>query len=196
MTGFGKSKVALSGKNYTVEIKSLNSKSLDLNFKAAAELRDKEIEIRKLISDTVVRGKVDLFLQEEKSSANITTLNFTLIENYYEQIKQFTIEKNIPIGDVLSTILRFQDISKPELNELNEQDYLQLKSGIETALANLIKFRKDEGAQLEIDLLERVNVIQQLKTEIAELKLANQNNNNMKEKFHDLMTLITQLNPV
>ncbi|HUM50874.1 MAG TPA: YicC family protein, partial [Chitinophagales bacterium] len=58
MTGFGKSKVALSGKNYTIEIKSLNSKSLDLNFKAAAELRDKEIEIRKLISDTVVRGKV------------------------------------------------------------------------------------------------------------------------------------------
>ena len=167
MTGFGKSKVALSGKNYTVEIKSLNSKSLDLNFKAAAELRDKEIEIRKLISDTVVRGKVDLFLQEEKSSANATTLNFTLIENYYDQIKQFTIEKNIPIGDVLSTILRFQDISKPELNELNEQDYLQLKSGIETALSNLIKFRKDEGAQLEIDLLERVNVIQQLKTEIA-----------------------------
>ncbi len=167
MTGFGKSKVALSGKNYTVEIKSLNSKSLDLNFKAAAELRDKEIEIRKLISDTVVRGKVDLFLQEEKSSTNTITLNFTLIENYYEQIKQFTTEKNIQIGDVLSTILRFQDISKPELNELNEQDYLQLKSGIETALANLIKFRKDEGAQLEIDLLERITVIQKLKLEIA-----------------------------
>lgn len=167
MTGFGKSKVALSGKNYTIEIKSLNSKSLDLNFKAAAELRDKEIEIRKLISDTVVRGKVDLFLQEEKSSTNSTTLNFTLIENYYDQIKQFTTEKNIPIGDVLSTILRFQDISKPELNELNEQDYVQLKNGIETALSNLIKFRKDEGAQLEIDLIERVNVIQQLKTEIA-----------------------------
>ena len=193
MTGFGKSKVALSGKNYTVEIKSLNSKSLDLNFKAAAELRDKEIEIRKLISDTVVRGKVDLFLQEEKSSANATTLNFTLIENYYEQIKQFTIEKNIPIGDVLSTILRFQDISKPELNELNEQDYLQLKSGIETALANLIKFRKDEGAQLEIDLLERVNVIQQLKTEIAPYET--RRIEKLREKFDtDLAKFIQQEN--
>lgn len=167
MTGFGKSKVSLSGKNYTIEIKSLNSKSLDLNFKAAAELRDKEIEIRKLISDTIIRGKADLFLQEEKSSINATALNFTLIENYYQQIKQFTDEKDIPIGnDVLSTILRFQDIAKPEMNELTEDDYLQLKNGIETALTNLMKFRKDEGAQLEKDILEKIANIQQLKTAI------------------------------
>lgn len=193
MTGFGKSKVSLSGKNYIIEIKSLNSKSLDLNFKAAAELRDKEIEIRKLISETIVRGKVDLFLQEEKSSANATALNFSLIENYYQQIKQFTVDKNIPIGDVLPTILRFQDISKPELNELVEEDYVQLKNGIEAALSNLVKFRKDEGAQLEKDILERIGNIQQLKKEIEPFE--SRRIEKLREKFDtDLAKFIQQEN--
>lgn len=189
MTGFGKSKVALSGKNYTIEIKSLNSKSLDLNFKAAAELRDKELEIRKLISDTIIRGKVDLFLQEEKSSANATALNFSLIENYYEQIKKFTEEKNIPIGDVLPTILRFQDISKPELNELNDADFIHLKNAISEALASLTDFRKNEGKELEKDIIQRIQQIQDLKNELPDFE--SQRIDKLRAKFqHDLETLV------
>ena len=189
MTGFGKSKVALSGKNYTIEIKSLNSKSLDLNFKAAAELRDKELEIRKLISDTIIRGKVDLFLQEEKSSANVTALNFSLIENYYTQIKKFTEEKNIPIGDVLPTILRFQDISKPELNELNDADFIHLKNAISEALAGLTDFRKNEGKELEKDIIQRIQQIQDLKNELPDFE--SQRIDKLRAKFqHDLETLV------
>ncbi|MCC6582334.1 MAG: DUF1732 domain-containing protein, partial [Chitinophagales bacterium] len=166
MTGYGKSSIKLGDKSYIIEIKSLNSKSLDLNFKAVAELRGKEIDIRKLISSQLIRGKVDLFFQEEKSNGMAGGLNFNLIENYYQQLKKFSEEKNIPLGDVVPAILRFQDISKAELAELNDDDIVALYKGVEEALKNIIQFRKDEGAQLEKDLIDRIQAIQQLKSEL------------------------------
>jgi len=166
MTGYGKSSIKLGDKSYIIEIKSLNSKSLDLNFKAVAELRGKEIDIRKLISSQLIRGKVDLFFQEEKSNGMTGGLNFNLIENYYQQLKKFSEEKNIPLGDVVPAILRFQDISKAELAELNDDDIVALYKGVEEALKNIIQFRKDEGTQLEKDLIERIKAIQQLKSEL------------------------------
>ena len=166
MTGYGKSSIKLGDKSYIIEIKSLNSKSLDLNFKAVAELRGKEIDIRKLISSQLIRGKVDLFFQEEKSNGMTGGLNFNLIENYYQQLKKFSEEKNIPLGDVVPAILRFQDISKAELAELNDDDIVALYKGVEEALKNIIQFRRDEGAQLEKDLIERILAIQQLKSEL------------------------------
>lgn len=166
MTGYGKSSIKLGDKSYIIEIKSLNSKSLDLNFKAVAELRGKEIDIRKLISSQLIRGKVDLFFQEEKANGMTGGLNFNLIENYYQQLKKFSEEKNIPLGDVVPAILRFQDISKAELAELNDDDIVALYKGVEEALKNIIQFRKDEGTQLEKDLIERIKAIQQLKSEL------------------------------
>jgi uncharacterized protein (TIGR00255 family) len=166
MTGYGKSSIKLGDKSYIIEIKSLNSKSLDLNFKAVAELRGKEIDIRKLISSQLIRGKVDLFFQEEKSNGMTAGLNFNLIENYYQQLMKFSEEKNIPLGDVVPAILRFQDISKAELAELNDDDIVALYKGVEEALKNIIQFRKDEGTQLEKDLIERIQAIQQLKSEL------------------------------
>jgi uncharacterized protein (TIGR00255 family) len=166
MTGYGKSSIKLGDKSYIIEIKSLNSKSLDLNFKAVAELRGKEIEIRKLIGSQLIRGKVDLFFQEEKANGITGGLNFNLIENYYLQLKKFSDEKNIPLGDVVPAILRFQDISKAELAELNDDDILALNEGVKEALSNIIQFRKDEGTQLEKDLVDRIRAIEQLKTEL------------------------------
>lgn len=166
MTGYGKSSIKLGDKSYIIEIKSLNSKSLDLNFKAVAELRGKEIDIRKLISAQLIRGKVDLFFQEEKANGMTGGLNFNLIENYYQQLKNFSVEKNIPLGDVVPAILRFQDISKAELAELNDDDIIALYKGVEEALKNIIQFRKDEGTQLEKDLIDRIQAIQQLKSEL------------------------------
>ncbi len=166
MTGYGKSSIKLGDKSYIIEIKSLNSKSLDLNFKAVAELRGKEIEIRKLIGSQLIRGKVDLFFQEEKANGITGGLNFNLIENYYLQLKKFSDEKNIPLGDVVPAILRFQDISKAELAELNDDDILALNEGVKEALSNIIQFRKDEGTQLEKDLVDRIRSIEQLKAEL------------------------------
>lgn len=167
MTGYGKANLKLGDKTYTIEIKSLNSKSLDLNFKAVAELRSVELEIRKLIAEKLVRGKVDLFFQEEKSQGVATSLNLNLIEHYYLQLHQFSQEKNIPLGEVIPAILRFQDVNKSDLAELNEEDVDALRVAVQEALKNVIQFRKDEGTQLEKDIVERINIIQQLQMELT-----------------------------
>ena len=81
-------------------------------------------------------------------------------------MKKFSDEKNIPLGDVVPAILRFQDISKAELAELNDDDMLALNEGVKEALSNIIQFRKDEGTQLDKDLVDRIRAIEQLKTEL------------------------------
>lgn len=182
MTGYGKSAIRLGDKSYIIEIKSLNSKSLDLNFKAVAELRGKEVELRKLIAAQLIRGKVDVFFQEEKANGISGGLNFNLIESYYQQLTKFSKEKNIPMGDVLPAILRFQDISKGELAELNEDDFTSLLHGIEQALDKVMRYRNDEGAQLEEDLKERMRMIQYLKETL--LPFEEERMTKVKEKLH------------
>lgn len=166
MTGYGKANLKFGDKTYTIEIKSLNSKSLDLNFKAIGDLRSVELEIRKIIAEKLIRGKVDLYFSEEKSQGNSTSLNFNLIEQYYNQLQLFSQEKNIPLGDILPAILRFQDINKSELTELNEDDTKVLYIALKEALENIIQFRKDEGKQLENDIVSRIKSIQTLQIEL------------------------------
>ena len=185
MTGYGKANLKFGDKTYTIEIKSLNSKSLDLNFKAVAELRSVELEIRKLIAEKLVRGKVDLFFQEEKSQGASASLNFNLIEHYYKQLKEFSEQKNIPLGDVIPAILRFQDINRTELAELNDEDIKTLRIAVQEALKNIIQFRKDEGTQLEKDIVERINTIQKLQSEL--LPFEKNRVEKLKEKInHDI----------
>lgn len=168
MTGYGKSNVRLGDKSYSVEIKSLNSKQLDLNFKIVADLREKELEVRKVIAEKLIRGKVELYFQEDKSGGAMAGLNFNLLEQYYKQLQQFSAEKDIPLGDnIISAILRFQDINKSDAPTLNEQDADALLNAVKNALNGLIQFRTDEGSQLEKDLIERINVIQQYKNELS-----------------------------
>jgi len=185
MTGYGKANLKFGDKTYTIEIKSLNSKSLDLNFKAVAELRSVELEIRKLIAEKLIRGKVDLFFQEEKSQGASASLNFNLIEHYYKQLKEFSEQKNIPLGDVIPAILRFQDINRTELAELNDEDIKALRIAVQEALKNIIQFRKDEGTQLEKDIVERINTIQKLQSEL--LPFEKNRVEKLKEKInHDI----------
>lgn len=168
MTGYGKSNVRLGDKSYSVEIKSLNSKQLDLNFKIVADLREKELEVRKVIAEKLIRGKVELYFQEDKSGGAMAGLNFNLLEQYYKQLQQFSAEKDIPLGDnIISAILRFQDINKSDAPTLNEQDADALLNAVKNALNGLIQFRTDEGSQLEKDLIVRINVIQQYKNELS-----------------------------
>lgn len=188
MTGYGKSTFTLGGRNYVVEIKTLNSKSCDLNFKAVADLRGKEIEIRKQIASQLIRGKIDVFFQEDKNSGVTSGLNLTLLENYYKQLQQFSQEKNIPLGDIVPAILRFQDIAKAEFSELSDADFLALQDAINKASIKVIQFRKDEGMQLETDILNRIVLIQQYKN--ALIPHEQQRIERIKEKLHqDLIVL-------
>ncbi|MEN9447076.1 MAG: hypothetical protein RJA25_366 [Bacteroidota bacterium] len=186
MTGYGKSSIKLGEKSYIIEIKSLNSKSLDLNFRTVAELRGKEIELRKLIAEKLIRGKVDIYFHEDKSTSGNGGLNFNSIENYYTQLSEFSKRKNIPIGDILPAILRFQDINKTELSELNDDDFAALFQAITKALDNVNHFRQTEGARLKEDLLERIFLIQQHKEQLIPFEV--ERVSRIKDKLNQLIS--------
>ena len=166
MTGFGKAKCVIAGRQYSVEIKTLNSKSLDLNFKIPPELREKEIDIRKQFSEALIRGKVELYFLEEKNSSQSSLLNLNWIEQAYRELKQFSEQKNIALGDVLPSLLRMNEATKAELSGLTDQDLQEVDKTLQEALGALQDFRKQEGSALEKDLLEKIQMIQNLKKQL------------------------------
>jgi uncharacterized protein (TIGR00255 family) len=166
MTGFGKAKCTMAGRQYSVEIKTLNSKSLDLNFKMPPELREKEIDIRKQFTETVIRGKVELYFIEEKNNGPSALLNLNWIGQAYFELEQYAIQHNITLGDVLPSLLRMNEATKTELNNLTEDDLRSIDETITEALRSLHDFRLQEGRALEKDLLEKIGMIQSLKKQL------------------------------
>lgn len=167
MTGYGKATFQLGNKNYFIEIKTLNSKTIDINFKSFVDVRSNEIIIRKQLTNLLLRGKVDVFILEEKNNTNSVNLNFSLIENYYHQLQAFGKNKNIPLGEIMPSILRFQDITKATIDDINENDFVNIENAINEAVAQVTAFRIDEGSQLEKDILQRIATIDTLKNELA-----------------------------
>jgi uncharacterized protein (TIGR00255 family) len=151
MTGFGKAVTELPNKKISVEIKSLNSKQLDLTAKIPSAYREKEIEIRTLLSQTIERGKVDFFVSIDHADATISSkINPGIIENYYEQIKEISNKLTIEIpSDCLSVILRLPEVIKTETVELDENEWLTVKNTITEALKAFVAFRVQEGKMLE-----------------------------------------------
>lgn len=169
MTGYGKAIATFGEKKISVEIKSLNSKAMDLSTRIAPLYREKEMEIRTLITQTLERGKVDFSLWVEKDAAETATpINAALVENYYNQIKNISDSCNIPLpADWFSTLLRMPDVlSKVDIQELSDEEWTVVRSAIEQALHNLTDFRKQEGAALEKKFTEKINNIERLLTSI------------------------------
>lgn len=169
MTGYGKATATFGEKKISVEIKSLNSKAMDLSTRIAPLYREKEMEIRTLITQTLERGKVDFSLWVEKDAAEAATpINAALVENYYNQIKNISDSCNIPLpADWFSTLLRMPDVlSKVDIQELSDEEWTVVRSAIEQALHNLTDFRKQEGAALEKKFTEKINNIERLLTSI------------------------------
>lgn len=151
MTGYGKATAVYNGKKINIEIKSLNSKALDLSTRIASLYREKEIEIRALIAATLERGKVDFSLWVEKDeNLSATPINAAILENYYKQIQTISTERNIPLpNDWFATLLRMPDVlTRAEVEELSDEEWAAVKKGIEEALQKLVDFRKQEGAAL------------------------------------------------
>ena len=162
MTGYGKATAVYNGKKINIEIKSLNSKALDLSTRIASLYREKEIEIRALIAATLERGKVDFSLWIEKDeNLNATPINGALLENYYKQIQTISSERNIPLpSDWFATLLRLPDVlTRAEVEELTDEEWTVVKQGIEEALQKLVDFRKQEGAALYKKFSEKLENI-------------------------------------
>ena len=161
MTGYGKAVVAYKEKKINVEVKSLNSKSLDLSARIAPLYREKEMEIRRLLAQKLERGKVDFSLWVEKeSTVDATPIKAALVENYYKQIKAISASTGIPEPeDWFTTLLRLPDVTtKTEVEVLDEEEWEAAQQAIE----KLIEFRKQEGAALQKKFTEKIDNIANL----------------------------------
>lgn len=169
MTGYGKSVVTFNEKKISVEIKSLNSKNLDLSTRIAPLYREKEIEIRQMVAKSLIRGKVDFSIWVEKDNeADTTAINEVLVENYYRQIKQLSARTGIPEPeDWYATLLRMPDVTtKTEQETLDEAEWNVVTEAIDEALKKIVAFRQQEGEALQKKLIEKVQNIGALMSSI------------------------------
>ena len=169
MTGYGKAVVTYKEKKINVEVKSLNSKQLDLNTRIAPLYREKEMEIRQMVADALIRGKVDMSVWIEKDmSVDATPINATLVENYYQQIKAISDKTGISMPeDCFYTLLRMPDVlTKTETEVLDEDEWMVVREAVKEALKNLVDFRTQEGAALQKKFTEKIDNIACLLAEI------------------------------
>ncbi|WP_177601603.1 YicC/YloC family endoribonuclease [uncultured Phocaeicola sp.] len=165
MTGYGKATVMFGDKKINIEIKSLNSKAMDLSTRIAPLYREKEMEIRNLITQTLERGKVDFSLWVEKDTAETATpINAALVENYYNQIKDIAETYHIPVPqDWFATLLRMPDVlTRVDIQELSDEEWEVVRKAVMEALQHLVDFRKQEGQALEKKFTEKIDNIERL----------------------------------
>ena len=165
MTGYGKAVVTYKQKKINVEIKSLNSKALDLSTRIAPLYREKEMEIRKLIAKVLERGKVDFAIWiDQDAAADATPINSALIENYYHQIKDLSERLGIPEPtDWFQILVRMPDVTLKTDNEaLSDEEWEAAQTAIRQALDHLVEFRTQEGAALQKKFNEKVDNIEKL----------------------------------
>ena len=170
MTGYGKATAELPDKKINVEIKSLNSKAMDLSTRIAPLYREKEIEIRNEIAKALERGKVDFSLWIEKKDACelVTPINQDVVVAYYERIRTISETTGIPVPeDWFATLLRLPDVmTKNDIQELSEEEWNAVHATILQAVQSLVDFRKQEGAALEKKFREKISNIAHLLTTV------------------------------
>jgi len=169
MTGYGKASIAHQDKKITVEIKSLNSKAFDLSARIAPLYREREMEIRNILSKSIERGKVDFSIWIEKENGNnATPINAALVNNYYEQIKAISSQTGIEEPkDWFSLLLRMPEVmTRTEVEELTEEEWKAVQNAIDLALEQFTNFRKQEGLALYNKFTEKINNIAQLLKDI------------------------------
>jgi len=164
MTGYGKAEFEVNGKKVTLEIKSLNSKQLDINTRIPALYREKDIEIRKLVSEFLTRGKVDLvFYIESLGEETNSAVNENVVKGYFEQIKKVNTELGLPVSELtMQSILRFPDAIKLTFEQLDETEWQVIRQKMVHALESVNAFRVQEGNAMEADLRSNIESILEL----------------------------------
>ena len=164
MTGFGKASLQLPTKKITVEIKSLNSKGLDLNTRMPSVFREMELGLRNQISQRLERGKVDFSLYVEVTGEETTSkINVPIVKGYINQMR--AVIPNADETELMKMAVRMPDALKTERDEIDENEWKQIQTVIDEALENIANFRKDEGASLEKEFQLRIGNINNLMNE-------------------------------
>ena len=167
MTGYGKNIVQLPQKKVTIEIKTLNSKNLDLNVRIPSTYKEKELQIRKNLSNHLVRGKIEFSIYVEVTGEETTTvINKAVINSYIDQLREIAVTS---AENTLEIAMRLPDALKIEREELDENEWQLILEGVEKAINELVIYRNDEGKVLQKDFLERINTIQRLADEVIDI---------------------------
>lgn len=169
MTGYGKSDAVFNGKKIHVEVKSLNSKALDLNARVAPLYREKEMEVRQLLAKAIERGKVDFTLWVEKDETSVAaTINHEAVKNYVAQIQDICNAQSLAMPqNVWDVVLRLPDATQTNaVEELTDEEWAVVLDAIQQAVAHLVDFRKQEGAALYKKFSEKLDNIERYLHEI------------------------------
>lgn len=167
MTGYGKASATLPGKTITIEIKSLNSKQLDMNLRLPALLRERESEFRSLLSKAVERGKVEVNIGIDYTGTELpASINRPLAIAYYNELKLLANETGETNSDLLSIVMKLPDVTRQTREEAGENEGIEILNAFNRALGQFEEFRKHEGKLLETDFLQRIDTIRDLLTKV------------------------------
>ncbi len=172
MTGFGKSTAEVPGKKVTVEVRSLNSKQLDLNLRLPYLYKEKELELRAEISKQIERGKIDLTVFTEATQDSLpVAINKTLAKTYYKELKALSTELGESDQNLLAMVVKMPDVMKAEREvvELDENEWKQIKATVDKAIDAFQKFRDDEGKTLAKEFTTRIGLIDSLLAEVIKM---------------------------
>ncbi len=192
MTGYGKAEKQFDNKNISVELRSLNSKSLDLNTRLPYHLKEIENQLKKTIGEALVRGKVDLSLHIENTNlSNAKTINVNTVNQYIDQLSQ------IHEGDrfeLLKVAMRLPDVLKTDLEDLNDLEVVAIKDLLKIALEHLNSHRLDEGKTLEIEFLKRLEALSNLLAQAEEIdpERTQRVSDKLKDNLNELKVEIDQ----
>ena len=185
MTGFGKATLQLPTKKITVEVKSLNSKGLDLNVRMPSLYREMELGLRNQIALQLERGKVDFSIFIESTAEQTSTkVNVPIVKAYMEQLRAVYAEADEV--ELMKMAIRMPDTMKTEREEIDENDWAQIETAIAEALQNILTFRRDEGLSLEKEFQLRIANIRQYMNEA--LALDHERVHNIKDRLHNAIT--------
>jgi uncharacterized protein (TIGR00255 family) len=168
MTGFGRAEFEVNNKKFTIEIKSLNSKQTDINTRIPALYREKDIEIRRELSDKLERGKIDFNLYiENLGDETSSKINEPILKSYFHHLAKISTELNLATDQsTLQAVLRLPDVVKTEYLTLDEQEWTIVLKNIQKAIADIDKFREQEGNALRMDIVRNLTAIQKLQVMI------------------------------
>ncbi len=172
MTGYGKTDLNTSNATFTIELKSLNSKQIDLNVKMSSVYRDKEIQVRKILAEKLKRGKIELSIWREKlDQPSSYTFNTSVLKDYHTQIlklkKDLDLEElKLDKADLIPTLLKMPEAILKGREKIDEQEWKKITIGINEAIDNLNEYRLSEGVKLEQDIIKRIGIIEGLLTKI------------------------------
>ena len=177
MTGYGKAVAEYGGKKIHVEVKSLNSKALDLSTRIAPLYREKEMEIRQKVQQALIRGKVDFSIWTEKDTAGASSINIKMAEEYFKQLKELSDRLNLDYDDDakdwMPILVRMPEVmTHNEIEELTDEEWAVASSAVDQALEAIVDFRRQEGAALQQKFTEKIDNIEALLASIEPYETA------------------------